>query len=177
MEIKQIILPELNNYYYVSDTGLIFTKSSGKLVPMNTKHRKYEEITLSLAGGGRGNQQSFLLHRLIMITFKPIEGKVHYTDYSDMEVNHIDLNKLNNSLENLEWTTRAFNMEHAYQTGQIRKGSDVNFAVLDEQKVREIKQLLAEGKMTQKEIGEKYGVSRVCISNIKTGKNWKHVEI
>jgi transcriptional regulator with XRE-family HTH domain len=39
--------------------------------------------------------------------------------------------------------------------------------------VHQIKALLAEKKMTQKEIGEMFGVSVYTISNIKRGISWK----
>jgi hypothetical protein len=42
------------------------------------------------------------------MTFKPI------TNPSELEVNHIDGNKLNNSLENLEWVTKQENLSHAW---------------------------------------------------------------
>lgn len=44
---------------------------------------------------------------------------------------------------------------------------------LDWDKVHQIKALLAEKKMTQKEIGEMFGVSMYTISNIKRGISWK----
>ncbi len=46
---------------------------------------------------------------------------------------------------------------------------------LDVEKVLEIKQLLAEGKMKGKEIAELYGVHQCEISKIKMGKRWANV--
>jgi hypothetical protein len=33
-------------------------------------------------------------------------------------INHIDCDKLNNSAENLEWTTHSYNSRHAYENGR-----------------------------------------------------------
>lgn len=60
------------------------------------------------------------------------EGKVHYfkihqliatafidNPYGYNEINHIDGNKQNNSIENLEWCTHAQNIQHAVRTGLL----------------------------------------------------------
>jgi hypothetical protein len=49
-----------------------------------------------------GFRQRFYIHRLVMIHFRPTTKNV--------EVNHIDHDKSNNQLENLEWVTRSENM-------------------------------------------------------------------
>jgi len=58
----------------------------------------------------KGKLQAFSVHRLVAETWvaNP-EGKP--------EVNHIDGNKLNNSAENLEWSTKSENSLHAYSLG------------------------------------------------------------
>ena len=57
---------------------------------------------------------SISVHRLVADTW--IDNPNHYK-----EVNHIDGDKDNNSVENLEWTTRSENVLHAYRTG-LNKG-------------------------------------------------------
>lgn len=62
--------------------------------------------------------RKYLVHRLLAQTFIPNpEGKE--------TVNHIDGNKTNNSLDNLEWATRSENQLHAYRTG-LQKGHHVS---------------------------------------------------
>lgn len=48
-------------------------------------------------------------------------------------------------------------------------------AKLTAQRVGEIRQLLAEGGMSQKRIADLFGVSQMTVSNIKQGKIWRHV--
>lgn len=57
-----------------------------------------------------GKQIQWSLHRLLAITFIP-------NPEQKRTVNHIDGNKLNNTLENLEWATYAENSQHALDTG------------------------------------------------------------
>lgn len=54
------------------------------------------------------------VHRLLALTFLP---PANWSEVEALQVNHIDGNKLNNGLANLEWVTQQRNCEHAYQTG------------------------------------------------------------
>lgn len=56
-------------------------------------------------------------------------------------------------------------------------GSNNVNAKLIENEVREIKKLLLEGNLKQKEIAKKFNVSVDIVSRIKLGKTWKEVEI
>lgn len=57
-----------------------------------------------------GKTKQYLVHRLIAITFIPNPNDLPM-------VNHKDGNKLNNSVENLEWCTRSENTKHSYENG------------------------------------------------------------
>lgn len=56
------------------------------------------------------------IHRALATAFIPNPGE-------KPEVNHIDGNKFNNSLDNLEWVTYSENISHAYKNG-LRKGNN-----------------------------------------------------
>lgn len=62
--------------------------------------------------------KKFKTHRLIAIHFIPNPNKKE-------QINHIDGNKLNNSINNLEWCTQSENMKHCYEIGlqKPKKGS------------------------------------------------------
>lgn len=70
----------------------------------------YEKVKIRI----NGIKKDHKVHRLVAEAFLPkVEGK----DF----VNHIDGNKTNNMLLNLEWCTRSENMKHAYSNGLIHR--------------------------------------------------------
>lgn len=59
------------------------------------------------------DQRMYLLHRIVAKAWISNPNNCH-------EVNHIDGDKLNNSVDNLEWITHSANMLHAYATGLFK---------------------------------------------------------
>lgn len=53
----------------------------------------------------KGKMQSSSIHRIV--------AKAFLGHYKDLEVNHKDLNTLNNRYDNLEWCTRQYNIEYS----------------------------------------------------------------
>ncbi len=56
-----------------------------------------------------------------------------------------------------------------------RQGSKQHMAILTEENVVEIWKLLNNSNISQKAIGERFGVKQITISNINTGRSWNHV--
>lgn len=87
------------------------------------------------------------------------------------QVNHIDGNKLNNDISNLEYVTRSENILHAYRTGLAKKGYFVTAPKLSITQVLEIRS----SKLQNKELVKMYNVSKSCITSIKSGRSWRHI--
>lgn len=82
-------------------------KIKGKILsPFLNKKTGYMQVALSK----NKKTKLYLVHRLVALTFFPI-------DNISLQVNHIDGNKQNNNVENLEWCTRSENIVHAYKIG------------------------------------------------------------
>ncbi len=111
-----------------------------------------------------------LVHRLVATAFLPLTDGLNV-------VNHLDENKTNNSVENLEWTTQSGNMKYYYRnrTHKVR-GSQRWCAKLTEEKVVVIKRRLAAGEIGTA-LAREFGVGNSRIYDIKNGKAWTHVKL
>jgi len=93
-----------------------------------------------------------------------------------MEVNHIDGDKNNNHVANLEYVTHRDNVIHAFNLGlaalpPINRGSDDGMSKLIEIEVHQIRKMIHDGR-SQRKIAVLFGVSQHTISDINTGKTW-----
>lgn len=104
------------------------------------------------------------IHRLVAETF--ITNK-----NNKPQVNHIDGNKENNHVDNLEWVTSSEDAIHSERVLGRQRGH----RILCPEKVREIRKLRA-GGMLMKDIGEEFGVHESTISNVLNGNRWGSVQ-
>jgi hypothetical protein len=150
--------------YEVSDTGLVRRFISGK----------YRALKLTDNGEGyfhvklhqMEKVKSIKVHRLVAITFigPPSEGQT---------IDHIDCNKQNNNVSNLEWVSRSENIKRAYKNGLVppMRGEKAGNSIL---KLDDVKSILA-SKEPLKVLAQRHCVSISTVSKIRTGVNWKHV--
>ena len=106
------------------------------------------------------------IHRLVAESF--------YTKGFGDSVNHIDGNKHNNTLVNLEWCSNEYNHEHATKTGLKAKGERIGSSKLNDNCVIAIKYFLAQG-LSHTELSKAFNISRATISLISEGKSWRHI--
>lgn len=121
--------------------------------------------------GKRLNGKTIKIHRLVAETFIP-------NPENKPEVNHIDGDKTNNHVSNLEWCTHVENMAHAKENGLMvgnggLKGVQNPHAKLNESVVKTIR--INRENLTQKELAKKHNVSKGTISLIVNKKIWQHV--
>ena len=94
-----------NNKYEVSDTGIVRKKDSQRTLS-GCISSGYRSVKLT---SENSKQQRFYVHRLVAEHFIPNEDK------KKTFVNHIDGNKLNNNVNNLEWVSPRENNLHYYK--------------------------------------------------------------
>ena len=171
-------IPEFRGSYQVSDIGRVrsldrvvtykdgsMRKLKGRLLKTYLNTSGYEKVTLY----NDNIDTTKTVHRLVLETFKP------HVNMNDLEVNHIDGNKLNNHLTNLEWVTARDNILHAYDTGLIdNRGERSPNAKLTNADVLEILQRLDTGEL-HRDIALDFSVNKSCISKINIGTTWRSV--
>jgi hypothetical protein len=94
-------------------------------------------------------------------------------------VNHIDGDKTNNSVSNLERCTHRENARHAWRTGLLlapphKIGAANGRALIDEAMVLNIRDRLSAGDRPT-DLAAELGVSRNTVFNIKYRRKWKHL--
>ncbi len=93
---------------------------------------------------------------------------------------HLDFDKQNNFHQNLKWVTKEAMVEHNRQNPNLKdrtvKRSTSNYK-LTESKVKIIKKLLRNDKNRLKMIAKQFGITHTQLNRIRSGENWKHVQI
>lgn len=132
--------------YTVDIYGRVFNRSGMELKQWVTRDG-YCMVRLCK----KGYEKSCSVHRLVADAF--FDG-----DHEGYDVNHIDGDKQNNFIGNLEWATRSENMRHAYRTNlhkttltdEIRKKGAQTFAEKNRRPVRVL------------ETGQVFGSAKEC---------------
>lgn len=102
-------IDEFNNYQ-VTSWGRVFNKETGRFVALVENEKGYFRVDL----WSDGSRKHCKVHRLVAEAFIPNPEK-------KPQVNHIDGNKQNNSITNLEWVTNAENAEKARVLGMYAR--------------------------------------------------------
>lgn len=89
--------------YEINEKGEVRNCKNKKIIKPFRNKCGYIYVSLN----ANGKQKNYRLHRLIAKAFIPNPNNYPY-------INHIDMNKTNNDISNLEWCTNSQNMKHAY---------------------------------------------------------------
>lgn len=155
----------LDRYYY--DKNGVKYRKTGKFLAIRQNPKGYSIVFLYK----NDDRQCKTLHSIVMRTF------VGDRPSSKTQINHIDCNKQNNCVSNLEYCTGKENVRHAVKNNRFRssKGSANNLAKLHDDDVLIILERLMKNESTFS-IGESYGVKRGAIRDIANNKSFVNVE-
>jgi len=156
--------------YLISKDGRLITlnyRATGKKKELFPKEN--EDGYLKYRLNKNKKRYQMFLHRLIAINFIPNPNNLPC-------INHIDGNKKNNSISNLEWCTHGDNMRHYWNKFYVpftNGGINNAHSKLTEEQVREIKDI--KNKSTS-EIARMYGVSWNTIDRVIKNLTYKNVK-
>lgn len=146
---------------YVKSGTKILRKRKGRILLKRKTKNGYHTVYFMAP-----SLKTMYLHKLVALVHLP-------NPKNKKEVNHIDGNKNNNNISNLEWVTRHENIEHAFKNRLIvpSKGVDQSSTKLTEKEVLEI----LKSNLTSRKIAAIYHVAKSTILNIKNGNSWGHL--
>ena len=155
--------------HYVTKDGYIYSCIN------NARNRRKNPLLL-VGGKDRDGYQliglknkTFKVHRLVAEAFIP-------NPLNKEQVNHIDGNKSNNCVSNLEWNTPSENVQHAFATGlnsQKQAGEHHSSKLTDSEYICLIEDLIA--GMTNSDAGSKYGLHPRYVSLVRHKKRVKSI--
>lgn len=123
MEEKFVKIPgfedyEISNYGYV----ISYKSKEPKKLTISSYPNGYKFVSLSKDGKVKG----YSLHRLVLMSFSPCENM------EELQVNHLDCNRANNRLDNLEWATPRENREYRDLVKHTPKAETIQVIFLED---------------------------------------------
>jgi hypothetical protein len=145
-----------NSKYLISSEGRIRTlyRKGTPLIWFGKNNSGYYNIVLIIDGKKKHNY----VHRLVASAF--LENP-----YNLSEVNHLDGNKTNNLVSNLEWINRKGNKKHAFNTGITRGLAKLTYE--DAQNIRK-----EDPDIKDEDLAKKYGVGFLTIYRVRKNISW-----
>lgn len=171
-EIWRDIVDDVVDYegkYQVSNFARVrsFHRDKIKIIKPDIIHTGYLRVLLYKDG----KTKSYYVHVLVAKAFVPNPD-------NKRQVNHIDGDKSNNCVDNLEWTTPSENIAHAFETGLRKSGCEHFRAKLTAEQIREIRRDCIPGDIERglKPFARKFNVTPRVIKLAYDGISYKDVE-
>ena len=157
----------IKTIYTVSNTGKVYNSRNKKYLALTPNKKGYIRVSIYLPNG---DAKRVSVHVMVAETFigpKPT---------SNHQVDHIDGDKTNNNVTNLEWVTPSENIERAFKTGlkSAVKGVDHPVSVYTEQQIHDACKYLQDG-YTVPETAKIVGIPKSYLYTIARGENWSHI--
>ena len=150
--------------YTISNLGIVRSKLTH--IKMKPSVTKFGYLRVNLRKEHSREYKSYFIHRLVACHFLPNPNNLP-------EVNHIDCNRQNNIVTNLEWVSRQDNIKHSFKYGLAsNKGLRNPRAKLNLEDIEAIKAMKKTNRWYNTQIAKFFNVSPSSIDFIIQGKTW-----
>lgn len=154
------------NKYFATRSGKIFSTKIGDFMSQADNGNGYKSV--EILNDGAKKHKRYYVHRLIMLTFNPIEN------FNKLEVNHINGIKSDNRLKNLCWVTKRENMIHACSELGVNNGAKNSQTWVTDEDI-DVMLDMRENGVPLVDIASLYGYFNGCgITRILKGERWKY---
>jgi hypothetical protein len=155
--------------YFISNLGRLKGRR-GKVIKYQIGETGYYNVAI-YPDGSKGKCKCLKIHRLVAEAFIPND------DSSKPIINHIDGNKLNNRVDNLEWCNHSYNIKHAYDMGlrSPKRGYVHTNSKLTEEDVKWIREhyIPRDKQFGSKALAKKFNMNRCNIYRLISKKRYK----
>lgn len=152
--------------YQISNLGNVKSLKGVRERILKANPNTYGYLQVGLQKDGKRYART--VHRLVAMAFLPNE-------YNKPDVNHLDGDKYNNCVDNLEWATEKENVNHAVETGLLNtRGSGSPLAKLTDEDVKYIRKVYKarDKEFGSRSLGRKFGVDHKRILSIVKGESY-----
>ena len=158
--------------YEISDKGVLRNRITKKVLKYHLNHHGYYKVQIDIGEG----KKDYFVHRLVAMVFIPkVEGREY--------INHINSDKHDNRVENLEWCTVQENNKHAYLHNpnmakkkavigtNIKTGEELEFDSL-----YQAAKYVSDKNFSERQISHvSSNIKLCCIGKVKSSKGYKWV--
>ena len=165
-----LAVPGYEGFYEVSDHGRVRSfhnfghelKREPKM--MNPTKERYGYLQLTLCKNAVHEQ--IKVHQIVARAFMPQEQ-------SGMQIDHINGDKTDNRLVNLEWVTPKENTIRSVATGLKPAGERHVMHKLTQAEVNKIRRLYKTGDYSHRKLGKMFGISHCVAGKIIRNEMWR----
>lgn len=146
--MRDIYIGDRISQYKVDEYGNVLSTKRNIILKPQTNKFGYKVVRIRM--GTTNDSKMMFIHNLVMNS---------YVGQKNLDVNHIDGDKSNNHVSNLEYVDRSYNVRHAYKNGLKRMKvtlDDINY--------------IKSSSETGVHLSKVFGVSTAMISLIKNNK-------
>ena len=164
--VNDVFIEELINdpYYRVYKNGSVWScrPTSGPIGKIKHPWRRIDKLTDQGYKTAKYRGKELRVHRIV---YRKYVGNLN----PELEINHIDFNRVNNTVKNLELVTNKDNVQHTITARRNPSGEKNGKCKYSNEFVTLVRKDLDEG-LGVRAIGRKYNIRHHWVSNIKTGK-------